>query len=362
MNGFKKVFVGLSGGVDSSVAAYLLKKKNYDVVGIHLRCWNVNGCDLREAEDARRVANHLDIPFYVLNLEEEYKKAVVDYMVDGYRKGLTPNPDVMCNKEIKFGLFLKKSLEMGADYIATGHYVRLASRSTVYSLFQAKDLNKDQSYFLWTLTQKQLRHCLFPIGDYLKSEVRTIAKEAGLPTAEKKDSQGICFVGKVTLSDFLSQYIKETPGNILTTDGRVVGTHPGVQFYTIGQRQGLGIALNTPHYVAEKDIKTNTVVLAPENDLALYQKEIVVSNVNFINLTTFQHSQECWNVLVRIRYRQPLVPARLEVGNMKHEARITFKEPQKFVAPGQSAAFYLPVEASAKEGSRLELLGGGIIS
>ncbi|MDP3991619.1 MAG: tRNA 2-thiouridine(34) synthase MnmA [Candidatus Colwellbacteria bacterium] len=375
MNEFKKVFVGLSGGVDSSVAAYLLKKKNYDVVGVHLRCWNVNGCDLREAEDARRVANHLDIPFYVLNLEEEYKKAVVDYMVDGYRKGLTPNPDVMCNKEIKFGLFLKKALEMGADYIATGHYVKIEKSKIknqndnskfkiVYKLFQAKDANKDQSYFLWTLTQEQLRHCLFPVGDYLKSEVRALAKEVGLPTAEKKDSQGICFVGKVTLSDFLSQYIKEAPGNILTTDGRVVGTHPGVQFYTIGQRQGLGVALNTPHYVAERDTKTNTVVLAPENDQSLYRKEITLSSVNFINHRTFQHSQECKNVLVRIRYRQPLAPATLykildtpvvEQSSPRGKARyeIHFAEPQKFVAPGQSAVFY------SQEG---EMLGGGIIS
>ena len=356
-NEFKKVFVGLSGGVDSSVAAYLLKKKNYDVVGVHLRCWNVNGCDLREAEDARRVANHLDIPFYVLNLEEEYKKAVVDYMIDGYKKGLTPNPDVMCNKEIKFGLFLKKALEMGADYIATGHYVRLASRNTVYSLFEAKDENKDQSYFLWTLTQEQLRHCLFPIGNYLKSEVRALAKEVGLPTAEKKDSQGICFVGKVALPDFLSQYIKETPGNILTTDGRVVGTHPGVQFYTIGQRQGLGVALNSPHYVAERDIKTNTVVLAPENDQSLYHKEITLSSVNFIKPPLFAYSYELENkaleVLTRVRYRQPLVAAGLEARSTKNEARITFTKAQKFVAPGQSAVFY------SQEG---ELLGGGIIS
>ena len=355
----RRVFVGMSGGVDSSVSALLLKNQGYDVTGVHLRCWNRDGCDVREAKDARRVASHLGIPFYVLDLEKEYKAKVVDYMIEGYRQGLTPNPDVMCNKEIKFGLFLEKALEMGADYVATGHYVRLGSQhtsdgtalSSEFTLFEAKDKSKDQSYFLWTLSQEQLKHCLFPIGDYLKSEVRQIARDAGLPTAEKKDSQGICFVGKVTLEEFLSEYLPQKEGSVLDSEGRVVGAHSGAHFYTIGQRHGLGVALNEPHYVAEKDVGGNTVILVREDNPILYRKEVVLSDANFIN-KTIQHSQECWIVLARVRYRQPLVPATLyKIHNTEY--KILFERPQKFVAPGQSAVFY------NEDG---EMLGGGVIT
>lgn len=366
----KKVFVAMSGGVDSSAAVFLLKKKGYDVIGIFMRCYNLDGCAERDAEDARRVAEKLRIPFYVWDFEKEYKKKVVDYMIEGYRMGITPNPDVMCNREIKFGLFLKKALDTGADYIATGHYIRATCNkrhetkkenhaTCRMSLAAARDTSKDQSYFLWTLTQAQLKHCLFPIGDYLKSEVREIASKAGLPTAEKKDSQGICFLGKVTLADFLKQYIPEKRGAVLNSDGKKIGEHDGVQFYTIGQRHlgiknyELGIRGQCkikPHYVSEKDIKTNTLIVAEGKDNpALYRKEIELTDVNLIN-PAIRNSQFAIPVLARVRYRQPLVSAVFIIHNSKFIIR--FDSPVKFVAPGQSAVFY------AKNG---EMLGGGVI-
>ncbi len=359
----KLVFVGLSGGVDSSVAAYLLKQDGYDVVGVHLRCWNVEGCDVREAEDARRVANKLDIPFYVFDMEEEYKAKVVEYMIQGYRNGITPNPDVACNKEIKFGLFMDKAVEMGADYVATGHYVKVAKSGAGYSLFEAKDKNKDQSYFLWTLTQKQLERCLFPIGDYIKPEVRAIAEEAGLPTAHKKDSQGICFIGKVSIADFLSRYIPEEKGAILNTKGEKVGEHNGAQFYTIGQRH-LGVNLKAPRsprpgsdntqpvYVSDKDVRTNTLVVAEgDSNPVLYRTEVVLSDINLINSGSDSLSKSGGSILARVRYRQPLSKATLTIES-DERARLVFSRPQKFVAPGQSAVIY------SEDG---EMLGGGVI-
>src|ERR1700722_19538157 len=294
----KTVFVGMSGGVDSSVTALLLKNQGYNVVGVFMRCYNLDGCAERDAEDARRVAEHIGIPFYVWDFEEKYKQRVVEYMIEGYRAGITPNPDVMCNKEIKFGLFLEKALAAGADFVATGHYVRggtsyEARGKRQYYLSIAEDKNKDQSYFLWTFTQEQLAHCLFPIGDYVKPEVRKIAKKAGLPTAEKKDSQGICFLGKISIADFLKQYIPEKRGALITTSGEKIGEHFGAEFYTIGQRH-LGASYEVGakryeannrergrFYVASKDAKTNTVVVAEgsENE-ALYRKEIELTNVN----------------------------------------------------------------------------------
>ena len=371
----KKVFVGMSGGVDSSVAAFLLKKQGYSVIGIFMKCFNVDGCAERDAEDARRVAEKLKIPFYVWDFEEEYKKKVVKYMVEGYKKGITPNPDVMCNKEIKFGLFLEKALKMGADYVATGHYVNLKSqisnfKSNKYKLFQAKDKNKDQSYFLWTLTQKQLKHCLFPIGDYLKSEVRQIARKAGLITAEKKDSQGICFLGKITLSDFMKQYIPEKNGSVLDISGKKIGNHKGAHFYTIGQRHGLGIGgSKKPYYIVEKNVKKNIVVVAEGDDNpALYKKEIKLTDVNLMNYELGIRNYELRkksgeikiSVLARVRYRQPLAQALFIIHNSLF--KLVFAEPVKFIAPGQSAVFYLPAEASAKEGNKKgEMLGGGVI-
>lgn len=375
----RRVFVGMSGGVDSSVTALLLRDQGYDVVGVFMKCFNVDGCAEQDAEDARRVAGQLGIPFYVWDFEDAYKKRVVEYMIEGYRNGITPNPDVMCNREIKFGLFLEKALLMGADYVATGHYVRLRRTQLTTDkkqltnesdarqmsdvncqLFSALDTNKDQSYFLWTLTQAQLRHCLFPIGDYTKPEVRAIAQRAGLVTAEKKDSQGICFLGQVTLDDFLAQYIPEKHGEVVHTSGKTLGTHKGAYFYTIGQRHGFSDALRSagsyehtkggrkPLYISNKDVRTNTLTVVEGSDHPeLFKQEVELTQTNFISPI----NNIPLSVKARVRYRQPLADATLlplETGNWK----LVFSEPQKFVAPGQSAVFY------SREG---EMIGGGVI-
>ena len=340
-----KVFVGMSGGVDSSVSACLLQKQGYEVVGVHLKCWNKNGCDEKEARDARLVANQLGIPFYVFDMEEEYKRRVVDYMIDSYRNGLTPNPDVMCNKEIKFGLFLDTALSMGADFVATGHYARLVKEDGKSFIYEAKDKNKDQSYFLWTLGQEKLDKVLFPLGDIQKDEVRKIAKKTKLHVADKKDSQGICFIGQVTLQEFLNEYLEKKEGKVLNLGGAVIGTHGGAHFYTIGQRHGLGVALNTPHYVVDKDVKTNTVVLAEGDAKDLEKLEVSIRDFRLnedLNLPS--------RVFARARYRQDLHEALLDrVGD---NLLLKFNQPVRFVAPGQSAVFY---DENGK------LLGGGII-
>jgi tRNA-specific 2-thiouridylase len=367
----KTVFVGMSGGVDSSVTAYLLKNQGYDVVGVFMRCYNIDGCAEQDAEDARRVAEHIDIPYYVWDFEEAYKQRVVKYMIEGYRSGITPNPDVMCNREIKFGLFLEKALANGADYVATGHYIKIAevaaddsltsaTEKKTYKLIAGDDPNKDQSYFLWTLTQKQLAHCLFPIGEYLKPAVRDIARKAGLPTAEKKDSQGICFLGQFSVEDFLKEYIPEKRGALVTTTGEKIGEHSGAEFYTIGQRhidadfdfpKTGGAVQRQPLYVSSKDISTNTVVVAEGGDnLALYKKELELAQVNIISGAEPEVGTKI-QVFARVRYRQPLSEATLSLSDNGHYS-LEFAQSQKFVAEGQSAVFY------AKDG---EMLGGGII-
>lgn len=357
----------MSGGVDSSVAAMLLKDQGYDVVGVFMRCYNLDGCAEKDAEDARRVAEHLQIPFYVWDFEQEYKDRVVQYMIDGYRAGITPNPDVMCNREIKFGLYLQKALAAGADFVATGHYVQIrregaAPAAKRFSLWAAKDNTKDQSYFLWTLTQRELKNCIFPIGDYLKTEVRAMARAAGLPTAEKKDSQGICFLGQVTIADFLKQYIPEKRGALMTTEGKRIGEHFGAEFYTIGQRhinadfnfpKTGGAARRAPFYVVAKDGTTNTVVLAEGSEHnALYKKSVSLTQINFIKGPTpeFLNSRTP-AVRARVRYRQPLSPATLISQESDYYA-LHFTHPQKFVAPGQSAVWY---------SAQGEMLGGGVI-
>lgn len=350
MKSRKKVFMAMSGGVDSSVAAALLLKQGFDVVGCHMKCYNVDGCAEQDAEDARRVAEQLGIPFYTFDLENEYKERVVDYMVQGYRSGVTPNPDVMCNKEIKFGLFLKRALELGADYIATGHYVAIKKIAGTYALYAAKDKNKDQSYFLWTLTQKELAHCLFPLGNLTKPEVRVIARKYNLVTAAKKDSQGICFLGKVPAADFLKNYIPARAGAVVTRDGTRIGTHDGAEFYTVGQRHGLKIGGHKePLYVTDKNVKDNTVTVAEgDQNPELYRTEAKINNLNLINKFS---TLKPITVRARIRYRQPLFKATLTVSKNK-TSTLTFDKPQKAVATGQSAVFYT---------EKGEMLGGGII-
>lgn len=379
----------MSGGVDSSVAAALLQERGFFITGVHIKMWSDPEipCAFKEDRyDAMRAAAHLGIPFETWDLTAEYKHAVVEYMIAEYAAGRTPNPDVMCNREIKFGVFLRRALVEGADFIATGHYSRITKHKTrnttqEYSLLQAKDINKDQSYFLWTLTQEQLRHCLFPIGDYTKPEVRAVAKKLGLPNAGKPDSQGICFIGEIDMAEFLKKYIPVCRGSVVTTSGNVVGEHDGLSFYTMGQRHGLGIGGSPssglrrseggiPYYVAEKNAKTNTLVVAEgPYDEKLFSSNLAVADVNWISGVPPRLPFVCE---ARIRYRQPLQKcvvslchperseARLPDGQgsrrdasplAQHEMRVVFNEPQRAVTPGQSAVFY----------SKDEMLGGGII-
>ncbi len=339
----EKVFVALSGGVDSSVAAALLKEAGFGIVGVHMICWDE--CEVvEERREALRVALQLDIPFLTFDFREQYKTQVFDYMVSEYAAGRTPNPDVMCNREIKFGVFLKKALSLGADYIATGHYARLRSADHEPQLLEGTDKEKDQSYFLWALNKEQLKHCFFPLGDYTKPQVREMARKMKLSTAEKKDSQGLCFVGKVNFGYFLRSFLPRQEGEVVTSNGRVIGKHDGIAFYTIGQRHGLGIGGGVPYYIAEKDLMTDTLVVGEgPDDPILYKKEILVDRLNW--LADF-HQGRCE---VRIRYRQPKVPAL--VIKEKAGVQVHFHAPQRGVAPGQSAVFY----------NQEKVLGGGII-
>ena len=350
--------MAMSGGVDSSVAALLLTQKGYDVIGVYMKGWSLTSCAEEDARDARRVAGALGISFYIFNFEDEYKKSVVDYMISGYAKGETPNPDVMCNKEIKFGLFLKKALALGADYIATGHYIRKVGDK----LIKAKDGNKDQSYFLWTLKQGQLKHCLFPIGDYTKPQVRALAKKWNLPTANKPDSQGVCFIGEINVAEFLKEKLGKNPGLIKNINGKTIGTHDGAIFYTIGQRKGIGIKGSLPgeqgkvYYVASKNFKTNTLFVAEGKDKNLFANKLIVKNINWISGKAPKLSLKC---LARIRYRQYLqkttifeIPNSKNLKSKSYKLKAEFYEPQRAITPGQSAVFY------SKTG---ELLGGGVI-
>lgn len=357
--GLQKIYVAMSGGVDSSVAATLLRKRGFDVVGVFMKPWSPvsQGRTLKkpqgstlycpwkeEREDALRSASVLGIPLKTWDFSRQYKKSVTDYMVREYKAGRTPNPDVMCNKEIKFGLFFKKAIKEGADYIATGHYVRLKNSR----LFMAKDKNKDQSYFLWTLKQKQLKKCLFPIGDYVKPEVRKLAKKFNLPNHDKKDSQGVCFIGPLDMKSFLQTKIKPKIGNIIHLDGRNLGIHDGVYYYTIGQRHGLNISIGGgPYYVVSKDINQNIIYVGGEKDL-LAQKTKVFE-INWINDNIIPHifsNKGHLLIDVKIRYR-----TKSEKAILSKSGTLKFLKPIRAITSGQSAVFY----------KRGELLGGGII-
>lgn len=354
-----KVFVAMSGGVDSSVAAALLKRDGFDVVGVYMKCWTANdplykGCTSMDDERAARLAaSHLALPFYTWNFINEYRERVVKYLIDGYKKGVTPNPDIMCNKEIKFGLFFEKAMKLGADFVATGHYARVENGK----LLQGVDKNKDQSYFLSFVKPQVLSKVLFPIGNYTKPQVRELAKKFGLPNAERKESQGVCFIGKLDFADFLKAHIVVKPGNIVDIAGVLLGTHQGLPLYTIGQRKDIGLS-GGPWFVAKKDFAMNTLVVS-KNEQELGSKEAEVSNMNWFS----EAPEDAESVDVKIRYRAASVPAvfyRLRTKNYPprptrvervEAGKLVFSQPLRAVTPGQFAVLY--------KGE--ELLGGGVI-
>lgn len=395
----KRVVVGLSGGVDSSVAAYLLKKQGYEVIGLFMKNWHDDSVTisdecpwLEDSNDAMLVAQKLGIPFQTIDLSEEYKERIVDYMFDEYKKGRTPNPDVLCNREIKFDVFLKIALDLGADYVATGHYCRKSSiqknGNTIYQLLAGKDSTKDQSYFLCQLSQEQLKRTLFPIGELLKSEVREIATVQNLITAEKRDSQGLCFIGKVRLPDFLQQQLKAKEGIILEIDahhemyrakpvltsntiydlvryhsekftyypedGKEVGVHIGAHFFTRGQRKGLGVGgTQEPLFVIETDVKKNIIYTGQgKNHPGLYRKALLVKSeeVHWIRPDLALKVGDSIKISARIRYRQPLNKAMLYCA--EEGIYVWFDEMQSAITEGQFVAWY----------QEDELIGSGVIS
>ncbi|MBI2450527.1 MAG: tRNA 2-thiouridine(34) synthase MnmA [Candidatus Nealsonbacteria bacterium] len=337
-----KVIVAMSGGVDSSVAAALLNRAGFNVVGVFMKFWvnPQNRCCSPEAQErARRVAAKLKIPFYVFNFEKEFKKRIVDYFLREYKAGRTPNPCIVCNKEIKFGLLLEKALSLGVDRIATGHYARIVRHSMSNKLLMAKDKKKDQSYFLWQLNQKQLSRVLFPLANYTKPEVRKMAEKFDLPNYATPDSQEICFVPN-TVNDFLAKHIKQKKGEIVNVNGRVLGEHNGLEFYTIGQRRGIGLS-GGPYWVADKDLDKN-VLIVTKKEKDLLKKKLTFKNANWISGVETRFPIK---VKAKIRYRSNLVSAALS------KNKVIFDKPQRAITPGQSAVFY----------SGRELLGGGTI-
>lgn len=330
------VFVGMSGGVDSSVSAMLLKQKGYNVVGVFIKTWHPEFIACNEEEerlDAMRVAAFLDIPFLTLDLEEVYKRGVADYMISEYKQGRTPNPDVMCNREVKFGAFLDFALAKGADFVATGHY----ARNIGGCLHKGIDPTKDQSYFLWTLNNKQLKNILFPIGDLQKTKVRALAKKYKLPVSTKKDSQGICFLGDIDIKEFLKHYIKEQKGKVLNEIGEEIGYHDGVLFYTLGERHGFVINKKTSndsrYYIIKKDIPNNILVVS-NNKYVNSNKEIIISEINQID--DFKENQI---YDMQVRYHGELIKAKL-TRQSKDEIKILPKS-EVLVANGQSILVYL---------------------
>ena len=394
-----RIVVGLSGGVDSSVAAYLLKQQGHEVIGLFMRNWNDASVTLEDecpwvedSNDALLVAQKLGIPFQVIDMSELYKERIVDYMFAEYEKGRTPNPDILCNREVKFDVFLQTALSLGADKVATGHYARVSSfvderGKEIYQLLAGKDNNKDQSYFLCQLNQNQLSRALFPIGELTKPEVREIAREIGLVTADKKDSQGLCFIGKVSLPTFLQQQLIPKEGEIVEIfsdykefhkekpvfetkldelkylskkikyqkeDGKVIGKHQGAQFFTIGQSKGLGIGGHKEScFIIDRDMENNILFVGEgKNFPGLYRKALKINNdeVHWVREDLRLKNGESMNVKARIRYRQPLEDAVLY--QYKEGFFIEFENLQSAIAEGQFAAWY--------QGE--ELLGSGVIS
>ena len=394
----KKVVVGLSGGVDSSVSAYLLKEQGYEVIGLFMKNWHDDSVTisdecpwLEDSNDAMIVAEKLGIPFQTVDLSEQYKERIVDYMFNEYERGRTPNPDVLCNREIKFDVFMKIAISLGADYVATGHYCRKGeiekNGEKIYQLLSGKDNNKDQSYFLCQLTQEQLSKTLFPIGELQKSEVRRIAAEQELVTADKKDSQGLCFIGKVRLPDFLQQKLKPKEGNIVEIksdsetyqtgipkfeskieelkflsqkyqyqpkDGKVVGKHQGAHYFTKGQRKGLAVGgTPEPLFVIDTDVEDNVIYTGQgKKHPGIYRKGLFINEdeVHWVRKDLSLEPDESLELKARIRYRQPLQEATLY--QTEQGMYVVFKTPQASITEGQFVAWY--------DGE--ELLGSGVIS
>jgi len=368
----EKVYVGMSGGVDSSVSAYLLREAGYDVTGVFMKVWqpeSLDGdedCDWKdERRDAMRVAAKLDIPFKTFDFSEQYKREVVDYMISEYRAGRTPNPDVMCNRHVKFGSFLRQALADGIQYVATGHY----AQNIDGKLLEGVDTNKDQSYFLWTLTPDDLKHVVFPVGHLTKPQVREIAKKAGLPVFDKKDSQGVCFIGHLDMKAFLKRYISTESGDIINRQGEVVGKHDGAALYTIGERHGLHIFNKAPdsepYYVVEKDIAKNILVAETGAQVEDYledlvSKEVVLKNVSwtaakstdFLSVSNLSGVSDGRNMPLeaRIRHRQERQSCKLTT-RANGDVQVMFDTPQRGMAKGQSLVLYHGTTC----------LGGGII-
>jgi len=352
----KKILVALSGGVDSAVAAWLLKEQGYEISGAYIRTWMNEEMPLadcpaqQDIEDSRAVAMHLGIDYEIVNLVNEYREHVVNYLVDGYRRGITPNPDIMCNREMKFGIFLDYALEAGFDGIATGHYVRkLTKEDGSYDLLEGLDKNKDQTYFLALLRQAQIHKALFPLGELKKPRVRTCALEQNLPNATKKDSQGICFLGDMNISRFLEHYIEDKPGNIVNPEGKVLGQHRGLHRYTTGQRRGIGVPSNTDnefYVVTGLDMERNELIVAFDqiDSPGLFTSEVKVYDLSFLNRPV---TKSC-RLLAKPRYRDPSQTITYTPIDDKR-AKVTFDEPQRALSPGQIIALY--------DGD--QLLGGG---
>ena len=344
----------MSGGVDSSVAAYLLKQAGYDVLGITLRLSPPQGpdytrqnkrcCTAEDTDDARRVCMMLDIPHYVLNFEKEFHTYVIQYFISEYRRGRTPNPCLACNEYIKFQFLMSKSRALGAEKLATGHYARIQRRDDSYHLLKAMDPSKDQSYVLYGLGQQELQYLLFPVGEYPKPEIRRMAQELRLPVANKPDSQDICFIPNGDYRPFLRKHVEASPGDMVDTDGNILGTHDGIDLYTIGQRKGLGINSGHRRYVVKLISEENQVVVGGEE--ALYSSSLSASKVRYTSDISPSHPTP---VTVKVRHHSPQVEAILVP--MGNEAEVQFSNPQRAIAPGQAVVFY----------QEDEVLGGGII-
>lgn len=347
----------MSGGVDSSVTAALLKEQGYDVTGVYMKNWSQDlpgfECPWKEDyQDAKRVAVQLGIDFKMYDFETEYRERVVDYMLDGYKTGITPNPDIMCNQEVKFKLFLDTALADGADCIATGHY----ARSKEGSLLTGVDGNKDQSYFLYRVTEAALSRSLMPIGEYEKPAVRDLARKFGLSTAEKKDSQGICFVGKVGIKEFLQQFVTTEPGAIVDAEGKVIGEHDGALFYTIGQRHGLDVGGGLPYYVIGKDMAKNEVFVTTDlQDPKLWTSTLTITSPHWINREPKAPDAESQALFVRTRYRAPLIPVKQLEKHDNGNWQISIDEEVRALTPGQSAVLYEKVSTG------YHVVGGGIV-